>query len=161
MFDWGYKHRVGEFQSIFYIEWSNLLVKAEKFDRAIEILTNALEKKALPLEKLKEQLTNVKQTKLTFEHSKSEQANDCVKPEYKPIKVGEEKTETNVVKKFGFHYDQLLGKTSEEEFSFEEVRARVYYKAHAESLKYQAKFKEESLKNQVKYIEEINELKSK
>ncbi len=151
MFEWGYKHRVGEIHSFFYIEWAKKHLNEQDYEKAIEVLMSGIAKKATPLNKLKEYLDSVK---------KSQKSNPVVKQSETAVSVEIECKTTNVqsedsvlkpvVKKFAFYYDLVHPKDSMEEFSFEEIRAKVHYKAH-----------EQTLKLREKYIEEINELKSK
>lgn len=157
MFDWGNKHRVGECQSIFYMEWAKLLVnnseKDPNYERALEILKMGVEKKAQPAEALQEYTKKLMNAKAVYD--KSNGAKRALVPEVpvKPVKAEPVKEqEGSGVKKFGFYYDLLKPNkhNDEEEYSFEEIRARFHLQVHEKTLKYQ---------NQ--YSKQIEELKSK
>jgi len=150
MFEWGNKYRVGEMHSFFYIEWAKMHANQENYEKAIEVLTAGIAKKATPVNKLKDYLEAIKKSqKSNPDLKKTQVAAATVIADNQP----EEDLEANqkpAVKKFAFYYDLVHPQGSNEEFSFEEIRAKVHYKAY-----------EESLKLREKYIEEINELKSK
>ena len=157
MFKWGHNHRIGESQSYYHIEWAKLLVKSKMFDKAIEVLEGAIAKKASPINILQEYLQVVHdEVKTSLE--KGQATSDVVK-EVPKASVSEAETicttsEKHGHKVFSFYYDLINpNRKPEEEFSFEEIRARVHYQNHEESLKYEAKY-------EAKYIDEISKLKS-
>ncbi len=161
MFEWGFNHGIGKKLSFFFIEWSNVCLKANNFDKAIEIIQNGIKSNALPLDDLNEKLKQINRLKSEFEKSNLERTDsteklkfDSERSQSRAACLNNDETHEKPVggtKKFWFLYDLIKpDPKSEEEYSFEEVRARVEYKAY-----------EKNIKCQSKYIEEINELKSK
>lgn len=155
MFEWGYKHQVGELQSFFYIEWSNLLIKNEDFERAIQILNDGIKKKAAPLEKLKAALETTIRANEAFEKSKNEESQVNKEAEESKNTLEKKEEAPPKLKIFGFNYDLIKpDPVTGEEFSFEEIRARTIYAEHERIMK--VKKEEEE-----KYLKQINDLKSK
>jgi hypothetical protein len=153
MFQWGYDHGIGKRLSFFYTEWAAILVNSNNYDKAIEIVQIGIDSDALPMDSLVRCMSDLKKKKLVYERSHQDVPNPnkinpkSIETETKKNQTDDEIDEKPLIKKFGFNYDLIKpDQNSEEEFSFEEIRALVYYKNYEEKSK---------------YIEEINELKSK
>lgn len=133
-----------------------MLIKSQHFDKAIEILKEAIEKKALPIDDLIDHLEKVKNAKRLYEKANpSAKAKEYLSQPKQPKVAKATDDEKPCVKKFAFTYDSIKpNKETGEELSFEEIRARVHYKAHEEAEKLAAKY-------QAKFMDDLKELKSK
>lgn len=112
-----------------------------------------MEKKAQPAEALQEYTKKLMNAKAVYEKSNGAKKVQAPEVLVKPVKAESAKErEGSVVKKFGFYYELIKPNkhNDEEEYSFEEIRARFHYKVHEKTLQYQ---------NQ--YTQQIEELKSK
>ncbi len=162
MFEWGSRHRVGEFQSIFYMEWAKVLANSEnpEFEKAVEVLSTGLEKKAQPADVLEEYLKKIVNAKSVYERSNVAKKEQAQVPEEKAVSSvakleaavkAPEQEQTTGKKSFAFYYDLIKPNrhNDKEEYSFEEMRARDHYKNHEKLLKCQSEFNKqlEELKN--------------
>lgn len=148
-FDWMYKHRYGLKLNEFYLEWAMLLEKHNQLDEAIRTIELGLTHLKNDC-KLDEYYYKLKSKKLINEShfsSGSYAQQPLVQQQQQQQSFQMEK------KKFAFNY-HLIYPDQDEEFSFEEVRSAVYYRAY-ELLKPQLE------RETQKYIDEINELKTK
>ncbi len=148
-FDWMYKHRYGLKLNEFYLEWAMLFEKDNQLDEAIRTIELGLTYLKNDC-KLNEYFYKLKSKKLVNE-SHFSYATDA--PEAIMQQQQQQQSVQMEKKKFSFNY-HLVYPDQNEEFSFEEIRSAVYYKAH-DLLK-------PALERETKkYIDEINELKMK
>ena len=139
-FEWMYKRNYGVKIAGFFIEWATLLDNAGQLDEAIKTaelgLSQASLRQNIILKEFHKELLFKKSPHLVKNLQENNQESDRV-----------------LVKKFAFK-DQYVYPSSGGEFSFEELKAQVYYRVQ-EAI--QPSFEKEKSK----YLELIDDLKTK